>query len=120
MRLLGEPESFRPSVAAHFATRVIRNRWFLVSLAAYTVSFFGFMALLSIEGREFRCPRDGDGLRFGDPPRPVGFARDGEREEVDWRCLGGRGGLADRLIRVAGLRLASPPVLRLGLDLASR
>lgn len=61
MRLLGEPESFRPSVAAHFATRVIRNRWFLVSLAAYTVSFFGFMALLSIEDVSFAVPATATG-----------------------------------------------------------
>lgn len=56
MRLLGELESFRFSIAAHFAARVIRNRWFLASLAAYTVSFFGFMALLSIEDVSFAVP----------------------------------------------------------------
>lgn len=61
MRLLGEPESFRLAIAARFATRVIRNRWFLVSLAAYTVSFFGFMALLSIEDVSFAVPATATG-----------------------------------------------------------
>lgn len=61
MRLLGEPESYRLPAAARFAAAVVRNRWFLLSLAAYAVSFFGFMALLSIEAVSFAVPATATG-----------------------------------------------------------
>ena len=56
MRRQGPPESFRGSVLAEFALVALRNAWFLLSLLAYAVSFFGFMALLSIQDVSFAVP----------------------------------------------------------------
>ena len=56
MRVLGEPESYRHRALARYATATFRNRWFLISLLAYAVSFFGFMALLSIRDVSFAVP----------------------------------------------------------------
>lgn len=56
MRLQGAPESFRGARLARFALTAFRNSWFLLSLLAYAVSFFGFMALLSIRDVSFAVP----------------------------------------------------------------
>ena len=56
MRLQGAPASLRGNSLARFAGEAFRNSWFLLSLVAYSVSFFGFMALLSIEDVSFAVP----------------------------------------------------------------
>ena len=56
MRAQGGPDSFRASRLARYGVRALRNAWFLLSLVAYAASFFGFMALLSIEDVSFAVP----------------------------------------------------------------
>ncbi len=56
MRVQGAPGSFRVSRLARFAAGAFRNSWFLLSLLAYATSFFGFLALLSIEDVSFAVP----------------------------------------------------------------
>ena len=56
MRLQGAPDSFKGGTLARFAAGVFRNSWFLLSLLAYTISFFGFLALLSIRDVSFAVP----------------------------------------------------------------
>jgi drug/metabolite transporter (DMT)-like permease len=56
MRLQGAPESFQGAKLVQFAITAFRNSWFLLSLLAYATSFFGFMALLSIQDVSFAVP----------------------------------------------------------------
>ena len=56
MRRQGEPPSLGGNALARFAATAMRNTWFLLSLLAYAVSFFGFMALLSVEDVSFAVP----------------------------------------------------------------
>lgn len=56
MRLQGAPQSFERTILARFAATVFRNSWFLFSLLAYATSFFGFLALLSIQDVSFVVP----------------------------------------------------------------
>ena len=56
MRIQGAPESLSGRALSRFGAATIRNSWFLVSLLAYSVSFFGFLALLSIADVSFAVP----------------------------------------------------------------
>ena len=80
MRLQGAPESFRGARLARFALTAFRNSWFLLSLLAYAVSFFGFMALLSIRDVSFAVPATALGYVL-----ETLLARFFLGEEVSWR-----------------------------------
>ena len=56
MRRQGAPGSFRGPALLRFAAATFKNLWFLLSLVAYAVSFFGFMALVSIRDVSFAVP----------------------------------------------------------------
>ena len=56
MRLQGAPQALGSEALARFGIATVRNTWFLLSLLAYAVSFFGFMALLSIRDVSFAVP----------------------------------------------------------------
>ena len=56
MRLQGPPPTLGPSALARFGSATVRNSWFLLALVAYAISFFGFMALLSIRDVSFAVP----------------------------------------------------------------
>ncbi len=56
MRKQGPPASFQGLVLVGYGIVALRNSWFLLSLLAYTASFFGFMALLSIRDVSFAVP----------------------------------------------------------------
>ena len=56
MRLQGPPATLGPTALARFSKATVRNAWFLLALAAYAISFFGFMALLSIRDVSFAVP----------------------------------------------------------------
>lgn len=56
MRLQGAPQALDREALARFGMATVRNTWFLLSLLAYAVSFFGFMALLSIRDVSFAVP----------------------------------------------------------------
>lgn len=56
MRRQGEPRSFEIAALERFARQTARNVWFLLSLLAYAVSFFGFMGLLSFRDVSFAVP----------------------------------------------------------------
>ena len=56
MRRQGAPEALGGRALASFGAVTVRNAWFLLSLLAYAVSFFAFMALLSIRDVSFAVP----------------------------------------------------------------
>ena len=56
MRLQGAPATLGPTALARFGIATGRNAWFLLALAGYAISFFGFMALLSIRDVSFAVP----------------------------------------------------------------
>lgn len=56
MRRQGTPGSFGGPELLRFGVATFRNLWFLLSLVAYAISFFGFMALVSIEDVSFAVP----------------------------------------------------------------
>lgn len=64
MRRQGAPDSFRAGAMRRFAALALQNSWFLLSLAAYAVSFFGFMALVSIRDVSFAVPATALGYAF--------------------------------------------------------
>ena len=56
MRHHGEMRDFRPGALARAARLLVRNRYILLSIACLAVSFFAFMALLSISDLSFAVP----------------------------------------------------------------
>lgn len=56
MRKQGSPRSFRGRALSRYAANTLRSSWFLAALLAYTASFFGFMALVSIRDVSFAVP----------------------------------------------------------------
>lgn len=56
MRRLGEVDDFRPSALARLAGAVSRSALVWLSIGGYAVSFFGFLALLSIAEVSFAVP----------------------------------------------------------------
>ncbi len=55
MRSLGPPSELGRAAVTHYAAAVA-NRWMLLAISAYAVSFFAFMALLSIRDVSFAVP----------------------------------------------------------------
>ena len=56
MRRLGEIDNFAPRSLIQSAATLARNAFIWLSIAGYAVSFFAFMALLSIEDVSFAVP----------------------------------------------------------------
>jgi drug/metabolite transporter (DMT)-like permease len=61
MRRLGELDDFRPGALARALGRAAGSGWIWACLAAYTVSFFGFMALVSVADLSFAVPATAGG-----------------------------------------------------------
>lgn len=57
----GTPDAFGAGALGRFAAAVARNHLFWWSIAAYAVSFFAFMALLSIRDVSFAVPATASG-----------------------------------------------------------
>ena len=56
MRRHGEIRDFRPGALGRLLTMLARNKLIVVSILAMTVSFFAFMALLSVAELSFAVP----------------------------------------------------------------
>ncbi len=56
MRRQGAPDAFDAGALGRFMTAVARNHLFWGAVAAYAVSFFAFLALLSIREVSFAVP----------------------------------------------------------------
>lgn len=56
MRRIGEVDGFRASALSRAAALAGRSLLFWLSIAAYAISFFGFMALVSVEDVSFAVP----------------------------------------------------------------
>jgi uncharacterized membrane protein len=56
MRRHGEVRSFRPGALARAARLLARNRFMVLSILCMAVSFFAFMALLSVSDLSFAAP----------------------------------------------------------------
>lgn len=62
MRRNGEPDSFHPGALARAAAVVGRQGWIWLAIGCYAVSFFGFMALVSIADVSFAVPATAAGF----------------------------------------------------------
>ena len=49
-------DDFRPNALGHSLAVVIRNRWVLLSILSFAVSFFSFMGLISVAELSFAVP----------------------------------------------------------------
>ncbi|MEX2262837.1 MAG: EamA family transporter [Bryobacteraceae bacterium] len=56
MRRHGEIDDFRPGALGRTLSLLVRNRYVLLSVAAMAVSFFAFLALLSVSDLSFAVP----------------------------------------------------------------
>jgi drug/metabolite transporter (DMT)-like permease len=56
MRHHGEIHDFRPGALGRVASALVRSRYIVASVAAMAVSFFAFMALISIAPLSFAVP----------------------------------------------------------------
>jgi drug/metabolite transporter (DMT)-like permease len=56
MKQHGAIEDFRPQALAGRLGRAMRTRWLVLSVAAYAVSFFAFMGLVSVAELSFAVP----------------------------------------------------------------
>jgi len=62
MRHNGEVSDFRPGALGRVAAAVGRRSWIWLAIACYAVSFFGFMALVSIADVSFAVPATAAGF----------------------------------------------------------
>jgi len=56
MKQGGEIDDFRPGPLGRAIALVLRNRWVLLSIASFAVSFFAFLALVSVAELSFAVP----------------------------------------------------------------
>jgi drug/metabolite transporter (DMT)-like permease len=56
MKRHGEIRDFRPGALGHLLALLVRNKLIVASVAAMTVSFFAFIALLSVADLSFAVP----------------------------------------------------------------
>jgi drug/metabolite transporter (DMT)-like permease len=56
MRRLGEVDDFRPTSLMNVLARAACSGWIWACLVGYTISFFGFMALVSVTDLSFAVP----------------------------------------------------------------
>ena len=62
MRRLGEVDDFRPTAMGRLASLAARSSLLWLSIAGYALSFFGFLALVSIEDLSFAAPATAAGV----------------------------------------------------------
>jgi drug/metabolite transporter (DMT)-like permease len=56
MKQRGEIHDFRPGGLGRALAGVFRNRWVILSIASFAVSFFAFLALVSVAELSFAVP----------------------------------------------------------------
>jgi len=56
MKQGNEIDDFRPGALGRAMSVVLRNRWVLLSIASFAVSFFAFLALVSVAELSFAVP----------------------------------------------------------------
>ncbi len=84
MKQHGEVDDFRPGAIGRMLAAMVRNRWVLLSVAAMAVSFFSFLALVSVADLSFAVPATASSLVF-----ETILARLVLRESVDWKRWAG-------------------------------
>lgn len=62
MRKLGEVDDFRPGAMSRLASLAARSTLLWLAIGGYTLSFFGFLALVSIEDLSFAAPATAVGV----------------------------------------------------------
>ncbi len=56
MKRDGPIDDFRPGALGRRLARALRNRWLLLAVLLYTVSFFGFLGVVSVAELSFAVP----------------------------------------------------------------
>jgi drug/metabolite transporter (DMT)-like permease len=56
MKQRGEIHDFRPGMLGSALAAVLRNRWVALSICSFAVSFFAFLALVSVADLSFAVP----------------------------------------------------------------
>jgi uncharacterized membrane protein len=80
MRQHGEVREFHLGALRSMLAALARNRWIVLSVLAMAVSFFAFMALLSVADLSFSVPATAASLVF-----ETILARVVLKETVDWK-----------------------------------
>ena len=62
MRQNGVVDDFRPGALGKLAAAIGRRSWIWLAIGCYAVSFFGFMALLSVADVSFAVPATAAGI----------------------------------------------------------
>jgi drug/metabolite transporter (DMT)-like permease len=86
MREHGELHEFNPSALGRTFSALARNGWVILSVIAMAISFFSFMALVSIADLSFAVPATACSLVF-----ETVLARIVLKESVDWKRWAGAG-----------------------------
>ncbi len=86
MRQHGEVREFHPGALSRTLARLARNGWVVLSIVAMAVSFFSFMALVSVADLSFAVPATACSLVF-----ETVLARLVLKESVDWKRWAGAG-----------------------------
>jgi drug/metabolite transporter (DMT)-like permease len=97
MRRLGEVDDFRPASLTNALARAARSGWIWACLAGYTVSFFGFMALVSVADLSFAVPATAAGYVI-----ETVLARVALGEQVSLRRWGGAALVAAGVAMIGG------------------
>jgi uncharacterized membrane protein len=84
MRHHGEIHDFRPGALGRLLSAMARNRYIIASVCAMAVSFFAFLALVSIADISFAVPISAASFIF-----ETVFARLLLKEHIDWRRWAG-------------------------------
>jgi uncharacterized membrane protein len=96
MRKHGEVHDFRAGAFARMLVALCRNGWIIFSVVAMAVSFFSFMALVSIADLSFAVPATAASLVF-----ETFLARFVLKESVDWKRWAGAALVAGGVILLA-------------------
>ncbi len=84
MRQHGEVHEFHPGALGRMVAALARNGWIVASVIAMAVSFFSFMALVSVADLSFAVPATAASLVF-----ETILARFVLNENVDWKRWAG-------------------------------
>jgi drug/metabolite transporter (DMT)-like permease len=84
MKQHGEVTDFRPGAIGRMLAAMARNRWVGLSVLAMAISFFSFLALVSIADLSFAVPATAASLVF-----ETILARLVLKETVDWKRWAG-------------------------------
>jgi drug/metabolite transporter (DMT)-like permease len=86
MKRHGEIHDFRPGALGRVASALARSRYILGSIAAMAVSFFAFMALISVTDLSFAVPATAASYVF-----ETVLAKYLLKEQVGWKRWAGAG-----------------------------